>query len=242
MKQLLAISLFFISVNTYGEKALFTSANNLYTNGDYTKAILKYDSILSNNIESHDIYYNLGNCYYKIGDWANAIWHYEKSLKIDKNEKTIQNLALTNSKIIDKIEPLPQIFYKKWTISIIQLLSTKSWQILALLCVWIFLILRILILFTTYKKYKLSHLFFLTSILFLFIAEFSYNNINKKEAIIFSSTVIVNSAPTSNSTDLFSLHAGSKIKIIDKIGDWINIKLINGNTGWIKQNNCKALY
>lgn len=242
MKQLLAISLFLISVNTYAEKTLFTSANNLYTNGNYTKAILKYDSILSNNIESHEIYYNLGNCYYKIGDWANAIWHYEKSLKIEKNEKTIHNLALTNSRIIDKIEPLPQIFYKKWTISISQFLSTKYWQILALLFVWIFLMLRTLILFTTYKKYKLSYVLFIISILFLFIAEFSYNNIKKQEAIIFSSTVIVNSAPTSNSTDLFSLHAGTKIKIIDKIEDWINIKLINGNTGWIKQNNCRVLY
>lgn len=242
MKQLLTTLLFFISANIYAEKTLFTSANNLYTNGEYAKAILKYDSILSNNIESYEIYYNLGNCYYKIGDWANAIWHYEKSLKIEKNEKTMQNLALTNSKIIDKIEPLPQIFYKKWTINISQLLNTKSWQTLALLSVWVLLIYRILILFTSFKKYKLSNSLFLTSILFLFLAELSYNNSKKKEAIIFSSTVIVNSAPTSNSTDLFSLHAGAKIKIIDKIGDWINIKLINGNTGWIKQNNCRVLY
>ena len=242
MKQILTTLLFFILVNTYAEKTLFTSANNLYTNGEYAKAIIKYDSILSNNIESYEIYYNLGNCYYKIGDWANAIWHYEKSLKFEKNEKTMQNLALTNSKIIDKIEPLPQIFYKKWIINISQLLNTKSWQTLALLSVWIFLIFRILILFTSFKKYKLSNSLFLTSILFLFLAELSYNNIKKKEAIIFSSTVIVNSAPTSNSTDLFSLHAGAKIKIIDRIGDWINIKLINGNTGWIKQNNCRVLY
>ena len=114
MKQLLVIFLLFLSVTICADEVLFTTANNLYTNGNYAEAILKYDSILANNIESYKIYYNLGNCYYKTGDWANAIWYYEKSLKIEQNEKTIQNLTLANLKTIDRIEPLPQLFYKNW--------------------------------------------------------------------------------------------------------------------------------
>ena len=242
MKQLFVILLFSISANIYADELLFNTANTLYTNGDYTEAISKYDSILSNNITSYEIYYNIGNCYYKIGDLANAIWHYEKSLKIHKNEKTIQNLALVNSKIIDRIEPLPQLFYKKWFQSISQLFNTKLWQILTLVCIWLFLLIIIFDSFTTYKKTRLSHFLLLTAILFLYITNFSYTNtIEKEECIIFSSTVIVNSAPTSNSTDLFSLHTGIKVEIIDEIGDWINIKIINGNTGWIKINTCKFL-
>ena len=243
MKQLLIISLSFLSVDIYADEILFTTANNLYTNGNYAEAILKYDSILSNNIESHELYYNIGNCYYKTGDWANAIWHYEKSLKHKQDEKTIQNLALVNLQIIDRIDPLPQLFYKKWLKSISQLFNTKSWQILALICVWVFLSVRIFASFTTYKKDKLSHALLIVAILFLFIANFSYTNtIAKKEGIIFSSTVIVNSAPTANSTDLFSLHTGTKVEIIDEIGEWINIKITNGSIGWIKKNNCKVLY
>jgi len=242
MKQLLVIFLLFLSVNIYAEEVLFTTANNLYTNGNYAEAILKYDSILSNNIESHELYYNIGNCYYKTGDWANAIWHYEKSLKIEQNEKTIQNLALVNLKIIDRIEPLPQLFYKKWLKSISQLFNTKFWQILALICVWLFLTFKIFASFTTYRKEKLSPILLLIAILFLFIANFSYTNtIAKKEGVIFSSSVIVNSAPTANSTDLFSLHVGVKVEVVDEIGDWINIKLTNGNTGWVKKNSCKVL-
>ena len=140
MKQLLVISLLFISVNIYADEVLFITANTLYTNGNYPEAISKYDSILSNNIESHELYYNLGNCYYKTGDWVNAIWYYEKSLKIEQNEKTIQNLALANLKIIDRIEPLPQLFYTNWLKNISQLFSIKIWQILALVCIWCFLI------------------------------------------------------------------------------------------------------
>ena len=242
MKQFLAILLFSISANIYADEVLFATANNLYTNGDYSAAISKYDSILSNNIESYEIYYNLGNCYYKTGDWANAIWHYEKSLRIEKNEKTIQNLALTNLKIIDRIEPLPQLFYTKWLKNISQLFSIKIWQILALVCIWCFLIVKILYPFTGSRKNKLSHIVLLLAILFLFTANYSYTNtIVKKEGIIFSSTVIVNSAPTSNSADLFSLRAGVKVEVVDEIGDWINIKLTNGKTGWVKKNACKIL-
>ena len=243
MKQFLAILLFSISANIYADEVLFATANNLYTNGDYSAAISKYDSILSNNIESYEIYYNLGNCYYKTGDWANAIWHYEKSLRIEKNEKTIQNLALTNLKIIDRIEPLPQLFYTKWLKNISQLFSIKIWQILALVCMWCFLIVKILYPLTNFKKNKMAHILLLMAILSFFIANFSYTTtITKKEGIIFSSTVIVNSAPTTNSTDLFSLHSGAKVEVIDEIGDWINIKLTNGNTGWLKKNNCRTLY
>jgi len=242
MKQLLVMFLFFISANIYADEVLFANANNLYTNGNYAEAISKYDSILSSNIESHELYYNLGNCYYKTGDWANAIWYYEKSLKIEQNKKTVQNLALANLKIIDRIEPLPQLFYKKWLKNISQLFSIKIWQILALGCIWCFLIVKILSPLTDFRKNKLSHILLLMGILSFFIANFSYTNtIAKKEGIIFSSTVIVNSAPTTNSTDLFSLHAGLKVEVIDEIGDWIEIKLTNGNTGWIKRNTYKLL-
>ncbi|MBT5750046.1 MAG: SH3 domain-containing protein [Flavobacteriales bacterium] len=76
----------------------------------------------------------------------------------------------------------------------------------------------------------------------LFFTHSSYTqNFVKKEGIIFTSTVIVNSAPTSNSTNLFSLHSGSKVVIIDEIGDWINIRIANGNSGWITQNSIKEL-
>ena len=82
----------------------------------------------------------------------------------------------------------------------------------------------------------------LKTIIILLITQTSYhNNFTKKEAIIFSETITVNSAPTSSSTNLFTLHAGSKVEIIDTIGDWINIKIANGNSGWITQNSIKEL-
>ena len=229
-----------ISISLQASDSLFSKANEMYGNENYTQAILTYEKILSNNLESAELYYNLGNCYYKIEDWANAIWYYEKSLKIKKSKKTIENLSITESKIIDRIEPMPEIFYNVWWYKIIKLFTSKTWQILSLLCIWTYLIVFLLNTFTIYKIKKLTILLFISFLLFA-ISQSSIIYNSKQEAIIFSSAVQVTSAPTNNSVNLFSLHAGIKVEIIDEIGDWVEIKIINGQNGWIKKDNCKLL-
>jgi len=238
MKKITFLLSILLCMQTLAGEHLFMQGNEEYANENYSVAISLYDSILINQMESSELYYNLGNCYYKTQDWANAIWHYEKSLQLEKNKKTLQNLELTKLQIIDRIEPMPQLFYKKWLNNLINLFSTKSWQILAILCVWIALIIR----FINYQKNYFSAFLNTLALILLFITYSSYQeNYNKKEAIIFSSTVITNSAPTNSSTNLFSLHSGSKVEIIDTIGEWINIKIANGNNGWIKESDCKIL-
>ena len=231
-----------VSISSFASDQLFEKANKAYKNSDYTSAITLYDSILTIELESSELYYNLGNCHYKAQDWANAIWHYEKSLKLEKNDKTIQNLELANLKIIDRIEEIPQLFYKKWWSSFISIFNTFSWQLISILIIWLALTLKILSQFTNYKnKYFLSILYSLL-LISIFATYGSYQkNITKKEAIIFTSSIVVNSAPTTSSTNLFSLHSGSKIEILDTIGEWINIKIANGSSGWIKESGCKVL-
>ena len=135
MKKITLLLFLCISLNTIAEHALFTKANTAYTNDSITKAITLYDSILASGRESSELYYNLGNCYYKNKDWTNAIWHYEKSLQLTKHEKTDKNLALAHLKIVDRIEPLPQLFYKKWWLSLQSFLNTKYWQYLSILSI-----------------------------------------------------------------------------------------------------------
>ena len=231
-----------VSISSFASDQLFEKANKAYNNSDYTSAITLYDSILTIGLESSELYYNLGNCHYKEQDWANAIWHYEKSLKLEKNDKTIQNLELANLKIIDRIEEIPQLFYKKWWSSFISIFNTFSWQIISILIIWLALTIKILSQFTNYNKEHLLSIFYSLLLISIFATYSSYQrNITKKEAIIFSSSIVVNSAPTTNSTNSFSLHSGSKIEILDTIGEWLNIKIANGNNGWIKESDCKAL-
>jgi len=231
-----------VSISSFASDQLFEKANKAYNNSDYTSAITLYDSILTIGLESSELYYNLGNCHYKAQNWANAIWHYEKSLKLERNEKTIQNLELANLKIIDRIEEIPQLFYKKWWSSFISMFNTFSWQLISILIIWFALAIKILSQFTNYKKEHFLSILYSLTLISVFATYSSYQrNITKKEAIIFTSSVVVNSAPTTNSTNLFSLHSGSKIEILDTIGEWINIKIANGSSGWIKESGCKVL-
>ena len=231
-----------VSISSFASDQLFEKANKAYNNSDYTSAITLYDSILTIGLESSELYYNLGNCHYKAQDWANAIWHYEKSLKLEKNDKTIQNLELANLKIIDRIEEIPQLFYKKWWSSFISIFNTFSWQLISILIIWLALTIKILSQFTNYKKEHFLSILYSLALISVFATYSSYQkNITKKEAIIFTSSIVVNSAPTTSSTNLFSLHSGSKIEILDTIGEWINIKIANGSSGWIKESGCKVL-
>ena len=236
MKKITLLLFILLCIQTFAEQPLFKEGNKEYTNGNYSVAISLYDSILTKSLESSELYYNLGNSYYKTQDWANAIWHYEKSLKLRRNKKTLQNLKLTRLKIIDRIELIPQLFYKKWWNNLTNIFSVKIWQILTILCIWIVLIIS----FTNYKKNIFLASF--TTLILLLLTHSSYKkNYNKKEAIIFSSTTTANSAPTNNSTNLFSLHSGTKVEIIDSINDWINVKIVNGDNGWIEKSDCKII-
>jgi tetratricopeptide (TPR) repeat protein len=242
MKRLTLILSLLICMQTFAGEQLFLQANTEYTNENYETAISLYDSILTKEIASSELYYNLGNCHYKTQDWANSIWHYEKSLQLNNNEKTKHNLELVKLKIIDRIEPLPQLFYKKWWINLTQTLSTQAWQILTLFGIGFIFILQLISQFTSIKNKLITKIFSAITVIILLITQTSYhNNFTKKEAIIFSEVITINSAPTSSSTNLFTLHAGSKVEIIDIIGDWINIKISNGNSGWILQNSIKEL-
>tara|TARA_B100000767_G_scaffold179962_1_gene167966 strand:+ start:91 stop:819 length:729 start_codon:yes stop_codon:yes gene_type:complete len=242
MKRITFILSLFICTQSFSNEQVFKQGNKQYIDENYLAAISLYDSILTSGLESSELYYNLGNCHYKTKDWANAIWHYEKSIQLNTNKKTIHNLELAKLKIIDRIEPLPQLFYKKWWSNLVQTLSTQAWQTLVLLGISFIFILQLISQFTLLKSKLTTKIFStLTLIIFLITQTSFYNNFTKKEAIIFSETIAVNSAPTFNSTNLFTLHSGTKIEIIDVIGDWINIKISNGNSGWIEYQSIKVL-
>jgi tetratricopeptide (TPR) repeat protein len=242
MKRLIFILSLFICSQSFASEQVFEQGNKQYANEDYSAAISLYDSILTSGSESSELYYNLGNCHYKTNDWANAIWHYEKSLQLNNNEKTKHNLELAKLKIIDHIEPLPRLFYKKWWINLTQTLSTQVWQTLTLFGIGLIFMLQLISQFTSLKSKLITKLFSAITVITLLITQTSYhNNFTKKEAIIFSEKITVNSEPRKNSTNKFPLYAGSKIEIIYIIDDWIEIIDAAGKSGWIPQNSIKEL-
>ena len=242
MKKIILLLFLCISIKTIAEYPLFTKGNTAYTNDSIIKAIALYDSILVSGRESSELYYNLGNCYYKNKDWANAIWHYEKSLQLNNNEQAKENLALTKLKIINRIEVLPQIFYKKWWTSTQELLSTKYWQYLAILSIFLALFFKVLNKLLNKNKTKNYIFFLIGALLLLLISNSSYQNkIDKKEGIIFSSPAEIYSEPIESSRTKFTIRLGTKIEIIKRDKDFFEIIESNGESGWILQNTVKEL-
>ena len=242
MNKLSLILVFLISFNLYGNNSLFVSANSDYANQEYNAAIKKYNLILSSNLESPELYYNLANSFFKINEIHQAIYYYEKALKIKPDfDDAKENLEICNLQLIDKIEEIPELMITSLYNNIINFLSLKNWIYLTLVFIWVSLIIFSYNSFV--KKNKKSVLYLVIFSFFLFfITTKKYNqNINVKEAIIYSSVINVMSAPSEQSTNLFSLHIGTKVKIEDQIENWVNIRIANGKKGWVLIENLKEI-
>jgi tetratricopeptide (TPR) repeat protein len=242
MNKLSLILVFLISFNLYGNDSLFVSANSDYANQEYNTAIKKYNLILSSNLESHELYYNLANSFFKINEIHQAIYYYEKALKIKPDfDDAKENLEICNLQLIDKIEEIPELMITSLYNNIINFLSLKNWIYLTLIFIWVSLIIFSYNSFVKKNKKSVFYLVIFSFFLF-FITTKKYNqNINVKEAIIYSSVINVMSAPSEQSTNLFSLHIGTKVKIEDQIENWVNIRIANGKKGWVLIDNLKEI-
>jgi len=227
---------------------VIAKANKAYTDGLYTNAAELYKQVLSSGNVSWELYYNLGNSYYKLNDFTSAILYYEKAKKLDPGNEDINfNLKVANSKITDKIEPLPEMFYKKWHRNVVEWFPADSWA-------RIVIIFFILALFSALFYFVSGRIFlkksgFWAGIMFflfsLFSFHFAYQNYqtlqDNSEAIVFSPTITVKSSPDEKSIDLFVLHEGTKVKILDNIGNWYEIRIANGSVGWLQVSSLEKI-
>lgn len=232
-------------VITTGVKAqnpedLLAKANTLYNESAYDSAAVVYESIINKGYSSATLYYNLGNTYYKLGNYPLAIFYYEKSLKLDpKNEDTKHNIEIAKAFISDKIENVPDFFVKTWWKNISNAFTIGTWSVITLVIFGILLI-CLFFYFTTKTRFVKKSMFFTCIILIILtISNFSistkkYNYIKShNEGIIITPTITVKSSPSSTSVDLFVLHEGSKVKILDSTDNWDKIKIANGSIGWL---------
>lgn len=249
MKQIFYILIGLFSLGLFAQnQSLFEQGNQLYNDGKYAEAIDKYKAILDTENHSAELYFNLANAHYKLNHIAPSIFYYEKALKLSPKDQDIKNnLAFANNMTIDDIEVIPNAGFSKLIRNITDIMSFDSWAKLAVASVIMF-VLIFLIYYFTYSTFK-KRLAFITSNLFLFLAAISvaiafHNyNLNKKDkpAIIFAQETVIKSEPNNRSQELFRLHEGTKVQIIDTINQWKEIKLTDGKTGWIENEDIKAL-
>ena len=227
---------------------LFSKANDFYKNGQYTKAAQLYLNIEKSGLESDDLYFNLGNSYYKLNKVAPSIYYYEKALKINPmHEDASNNLAFAKRMTIDVIEDLPKTFFQRFSSNVIQKLTYNTWAILGVTASFLAALLFLLYYFSAVPKRKIFY--FNITIFAVFVMTvsviFAYSNYEttqkSRSAIIFASKSEIKNAPSLNSEPVFELHEGTKVTILDELSNWKKIKLADGKIGWVNVADIKEI-
>jgi tetratricopeptide (TPR) repeat protein len=250
MKKTFLIILLFISYGLFAadDDALVVKANKAYSAGAYQQAATLYQQVVSNGFEASELYYNLGNAYFKCNDMPSAILYYEKALKLNPRDEYVKNnIQVANTKITDKILPLPELFYQRWWNALQNLFEMDTWAIILIVNVVLFFIaISFYLISNTMLIRKASFwcgilLFIFSTFSFLFASNRYHTLTRQKEAIIFSPSLTVKSSPDDNSTDLFILHEGTKVSVTDKVGQWREVKIANGSVGWVKAETFREI-
>ena len=229
--------------------SLWNAANAAYVDGRWADAAADYELISGMGLESAALYCNTGDAYFKDGNIPMAILYYERALKVDPSyEDARYNLALLGSMIQDRIEPVPEFVLKAWARDICYVMDSDAWA--ALFIVFLALTLGLVLLFLLAPTAAGRRAGFFTGIVTLLLAvlalSFSVwqkNDYNDEhDAIVMRPVTSVKSSPAAGaSTDLFILHEGTKVRVIDSVGSWDNIELADGRQGWIPASDIERI-
>jgi tetratricopeptide (TPR) repeat protein len=238
-----------LSISSFAQNSsLFDQGNALYNEGDFDQAILKYEGVLNNGEHSAELYFNLANAHYKLNHIAPSIYYYEKALQLAPNDKEIQNnAAFARNMTIDAIDSVPEVGLSNYIKNMTNKLSFDSWAKASVLFVCLFVTLFLLYYFaysTTRKRLSFVSSMICIGLACLSLAfAFHKYNLEKKDqpAIVFAQESQVKSEPNLRSTEAFILHEGTKVQILDTVNNWKKIKLSDGKTGWVVNDDIKKL-
>jgi tetratricopeptide (TPR) repeat protein len=225
----------------------FQEGNKAYNEGNYSIAIQKYESVLDAGEHSDALYFNLGNAYYKLDDIANSIYYYEKALLLSPEDIEIkENLAFAQNMAIDSISGRTHSGLSNLYSRIVYALTLSQWALLSIVFMMLFVLLYVLFLMGAHAKTK--RLAFTLSAVFLaatlasFTLGYSQKVKNDRDlpAIVFQVTS-VQSEPNDRGSELFNLHPGTKVQILDELGSWYKIEIADGQQGWLPMQSVNPL-
>ena len=227
----------------------FEKANEFYNNGDFDSAVSLYEDILEANLHSAELYYNLGNSYYKLNKIAPSIYYYEKALLLSPRDKDVlNNLRFAQKMTVDNINDVPKLGLIKLINSSVNLFKTDHWAIICIILMILFVLLFLAYYLTNRTRTK--RLFFIMEgvVLAFLILSFVLTNKkldrdnNLKYGIIFSQEIELKSEPNLKSETLYLLHEGTKVQLVNSFtNSWTKILLSDGKTGWLPNSAFKRL-
>ena len=222
--------------------------DNEYSRGNYQQAIRDYEELLKQT-KSADLYYNLGNAYYRTDNITRAVLAYERALLLSPGDDDIRfNLQMARSKTIDKITPRSEMFFVTWYRALVNITSVDGWADIALLSMVLALILALVYLFASRMLFRKIGFFGGVAMLTLFLLcnLFAWHQhailTERTGAIIVSSSATLKATPTQQAKDNGVLHEGTRVDIIDDtMRDWKCVRLADGREGWLQSNKIEKI-
>ncbi len=216
-------------------------ADALYEKEKYSEAAAAYQSVMNDNGVAYEIYYNLGNCYYKLDDMPRAVLNYERAYLLNPGDADVRtNLALARGKTVDKVVPPSEMFFVTWWRELTHSMDIASWTAVGIFSFVLMLIGVALYMFMSQlwirKVGVYGSMALFIVLLVSNLAAFSQHRdmVSRDTAIVMSPAVTVKSSPSDRSTDLFVIHEGSKVEIIDdSMSEWKEVKFEEGKQGWV---------
>ena len=229
--------------------SLWTSAVTAYADGQFAEAAQQWSSIASLGLESPELYYNLGNAWFKSGETSRAILNYERALKLDPSYSDARyNLDFANSFAQDKIEPVPEFILKTAMRKVCYMMDSNAWAVVFLILLAATLAMAVVFLMSSTSGARKTGFFSAIALLVLALCSVSFSAWQKSDyikadsAIVMAPVASVKSSPSAEgSKDLFILHEGTKVTLIDEVGQWKNIELADGRQGWIKSSDLEVI-
>ena len=239
MKHLIYIVVF---ITSFGfAQSGFEKGNVLYQKGQYEQAIQAYESVLDSHQQSAELYFNLGNCYYKLNKVAPAIYNYEKALVLAPEDADItNNLKFAQKLTIDEVKDVPKVGFVKLLRDFTGIYHFNTWALISVVFGLLFLGFFIGYYFSPSTRSKRIFFFgmfvWIVSLLVsLGAAIFEKNHfVNERPAIVFAEVTEVKSEPQKASPATFTLHEGTKVFVLETLGKWKKIQLTDGTEGWIE--------
>ena len=233
---------------TTSQRPNSVSASSAYAKGDYQQAAAEYKALLKTE-QSAELYYNLGNCEYRLGNITQSIVAYERALRLNPGDAdTRYNLQFLRGKTIDKVVPIDEMFFVGWYHSVQNLISIDAWAYLAIISFVLALVLVLSYLFGTNMVLRKTGFFggVVLFVLFCVSTLFAYQRkerlFERNIAIVQQSTLNVKKTPADNGSDAFVIHEGTRVTITDRsMRDWFGVRLDDGKEGWLKKTSVEVI-
>lgn len=226
----------------------FNQGVTYFSTGSYKEALQLWSEVYNTGYRSASLCYNIGNAYFKLNQIPQAILFYERAYLLSPADEDINyNLQIARTLTVDRFQEIPELFFVKWYNYVALFLSTNLWARISLAAFILSLLFLSLYIYTSKYRLKVIGFWLAISLFVISLGTFILSSRNKylvydsHKAIITSPVISGKSSPDSSGTDLFVLHEGTKVSIADEVGEWREIRLSDGNKGWVPANSLSII-